>query len=164
MSAMTYREKILSGEQLGRWRQAARESGRAVVVTNGCFDLLHVGHVTYLEKARQLGDLLLVGVNGDRAVRELKGTGRPINGQDDRAAVVAALACVDAVVVFPETRATRFLEAASPDIYVKGGDYTLDSLDAAEKRAVEQGGGRIVLLPMVPGKSTSGLLAQLNER
>jgi rfaE bifunctional protein nucleotidyltransferase chain/domain len=131
------------------------------VVTNGCFDLLHLGHVTCLETARRLGDCLLVGVNGDHAVRELKGTGRPLNGENDRAAVVAALAAVDAVVIFPETRAVRFLEAAQPDVYVKGGDYTLEGLNPDEKRVVEQGGGRIVLLPMVPGKSTTGLLARL---
>jgi D-glycero-beta-D-manno-heptose 1-phosphate adenylyltransferase len=154
-------DKILSEDQLRGWRQAARESGKTLVVTNGCFDLLHVGHVTYLESARALGDLLLVGVNGDRAVRELKGSGRPLNGEADRAAVVASLGCVDAVVIFQETRAVRFLQMAQPDVYVKGGDYTVDSLDREEKRVVEEGRGRIVLIPMVPGKSTTGLISRL---
>jgi D-glycero-beta-D-manno-heptose 1-phosphate adenylyltransferase len=161
MGVMSSRNKILSQDELGRWRQEARRSGKVVVVTNGCFDLLHVGHVTYLEAARSLGDLLLVGVNGDAAVRELKGPDRPVNSQDDRATVIAALGCVDAVVVFPEKRAARFLEQAPPDVYVKGGDYTLESLDQEERRVVEGGGGRIVLLPMVPGKSTSALLTKL---
>ena len=145
---MSFRDKILSGDQLGGWREQARHSGRKLVVTNGCFDLLHVGHVAYLESARAQGDLLLVGVNGDQAVRQLKGDGRPLNPEQDRAAVVAALGCVDAVCVFPERRATQFLELARPDIYVKGGDYTLETLDPEERKVVEQAGGRIVLLPL----------------
>lgn len=138
-----------------------REAGRRIVVTNGCFDLLHVGHVAYLEAARGEGDLLLVGVNGDQAVRELKGPGRPINHESDRAAVVAALESVDAVHVFPGTRAADFLRAARPDIYVKGGDYTLETLDPVERKVVEDGGGRIVLIPFVPGKSTTALVQKL---
>jgi D-glycero-beta-D-manno-heptose 1-phosphate adenylyltransferase len=158
---MSFRDKILSPDHLARWRQAARQAGRAVVVTNGCFDLIHIGHVTYLEAARAQGDLLLVGVNGDQAVRELKGEGRPLNPEADRAAVVAALASVDAVVIFPETRAVHFLQAAQPNIYVKGSDYTLTTLDPDERKVVEQGGGRIVLLPFVPGKSTTGLIQKM---
>ncbi len=158
---MSFRDKILAGDRLGGWREQVRRSGRKLVVTNGCFDLLHAGHVVYLESARAQGDLLLVGVNGDQAVRELKGTGRPLNPEQDRAAVVAALGCVDAVCIFPERRATRFLELARPDIYVKGGDYTLDTLDPEERKTVERSGGRIVLIPFVPGKSTSGLIARL---
>lgn len=158
---MSFREKILSGDRLAGWRQEVRQSGRRLVVTNGCFDLLHVGHVTYLESARAQGDLLLVGVNGDQAVRELKGAGRPLNPEEDRAAVVAALGCVDAVCIFPERRATRFLEVARPDIYVKGGDYTPETLDAEEQQVVESNGGRTVLVPLVPGKSTTTLISRL---
>ena len=132
-----------------------------MVVTNGCFDLVHAGHVAYLESARAQGDALLVGVNGDQAVQQLKGAGRPLNPEADRAAVVAALGCVDAVCIFPERRATRFLKVAQPDIYVKGGDYSLETLDPEERKVVERGGGRIVLIPFVPGKSTSGLIARL---
>jgi rfaE bifunctional protein nucleotidyltransferase chain/domain len=161
MGLMSYQDKILAGDQLGRWRQRVREAGRTLVVTNGCFDLLHLGHVTYLETARGLGDVLLVGVNGDQAVRELKGPGRPLNGEDDRAGVLAALECVSAVSVFVEARATHFLRSVRPDVYVKGGDYTLETLDQEERRAVEEGGGRIVLLPLVPGRSTTGLVARL---
>ena len=131
-------------------------------MTNGCFDLLHLGHVTYLEAARDQGDTLLVGVNGDASVRALKGPDRPINPEGDRAAVLAALAAIDAVCIFSELRAVDFLAVAEPDVYVKGGDYTLESLNADERRVVERCGGRIVILPMVPGKSTTGLLQKVS--
>jgi len=140
-----------------------RHSGRKLVVTNGCFDLLHLGHVTYLENARNQGDALLVGVNGDAAVRELKGADRPINEEAERAAVLASLESVDAVCVFAERTATRFLAAAKPDIYVKGGDYTLETLNVEERRTVEQAGGRIVIIPFVPGKSTTALLQKITR-
>jgi D-glycero-beta-D-manno-heptose 1-phosphate adenylyltransferase len=132
-----------------------------LVVTNGCFDLLHRGHVAYLEAARDQGDALLVGVNGDEAVRELKGRGRPLNGEADRAAVLAALEAVDAVCIFSERTATRFLTRAQPDVYVKGGDYTLDSLNPEERRAVEAAGGRILIIPYLPGRSTSELFRKI---
>lgn len=132
-------------------------------MTNGCFDLLHLGHVTYLESARNAGEALLVGVNSDAAVRGLKGEGRPVNTEDDRAAVLAALQSVNAVCVFPDVRATDFLALAKPDIYVKGGDYTLETLNREERRVVEEGGGRIVLIPFVPGKSTTSTLEKLKK-
>jgi len=131
------------------------------VVTNGCFDLLHLGHVTYLETARVQGDLLLIGVNGDAAVRQLKGSDRPINSEVDRALVLAALQSVDAVCVFAESTATRFLATAQPDIYVKGGDYTIDTLNKDERRTVEQAGGRIVIIPFVPDRSTTAVLKKI---
>jgi rfaE bifunctional protein nucleotidyltransferase chain/domain len=130
-------------------------------VTNGCFDLLHAGHVSYLEAARNQGDALLVGLNSDDAVRALKGSDRPINNQDDRAAVLAALESVSAVCIFPESRATRFLTSAQPDIYVKGGDYTLATLNQEERSAVESSSGRIVFIPFLPGKSTTALVQRI---
>jgi len=138
-------------------------AGKKVVFTNGCFDLLHVGHVTYLEAARNYGDALLIGVNGDEAVGQLKGPDRPVNGQEDRAAVLAALESVDGVCIFAESTATRFLAAAEPDIYVKGGDYTLETLNQKEREAVERCGGRIVIIPFVPGKSTTSLLKKISK-
>jgi D-glycero-beta-D-manno-heptose 1-phosphate adenylyltransferase len=159
---VNFRRKIIAYPELSKWRQQFR-GGRKLVVTNGCFDLLHIGHVTYLEKARNLGDLLLVGVNSDAAVRGLKGEGRPVNNEEDRAAVLAGLESVDAVCIFPDVRATQFLAAAKPDIYVKGGDYTLDTLDQTERSVVEQGGGKIELIPFVPGKSTTSLLQKLSS-
>ena len=159
---MNFRGKIIAYAELPKWREQFRD-GRKIVVTNGCFDLLHLGHVTYLETARNLGDFLLVGVNSDAAVRGLKGEGRPVNNEEDRALVLAALESVDAVCIFPDVRASQFLSAAKPEIYVKGGDYTLDTLDQTERRIVENSGGRIELIPFVPGKSTTSLLQKLNS-
>ncbi|HHY87114.1 MAG TPA: adenylyltransferase/cytidyltransferase family protein [Verrucomicrobia bacterium] len=158
---MNFCGKILSWDALPGWRAALRQSGKTLVVTNGCFDLLHAGHVTYLEQARNQGDALLVGLNGDEAVRELKGADRPVNTEDDRAIVLAALESVTAVCIFRERTATRFLSIAQPDIYVKGGDYTLDTLNPEERRTVESCGGVIRILPVVPGKSTTALLRKL---
>jgi len=160
---VNFRDKIIAWDKLPGWRAALRASGRKLVVTNGCFDILHLGHVTYLETARNFGDALLVGVNGDDATRQLKGSGRPVNVEADRAAVLAALASVDGVCLFAEKAATKFLSAARPDIYVKGGDYTLETLDQDERRAVEQAGGKIVIIPLVPGKSTTALLEKISR-
>ena len=153
--------KLISSEALPAWREAVKASGKVLVVTNGCFDLLHAGHVAYLEAARSLGDALLVGLNGDSSVRELKGPTRPLNIEGDRARVLAALECVSAVAIFPEKRAVRFLADACTDLYVKGGDYTLETVDQDERRAVESGGGRIVFIPFLPGRSTTGLVAKI---
>ena len=158
---MTSASKVLGPEAMQAWRAGLRASGRTVVVTNGCFDILHAGHVSYLESARSLGDALLVGMNGDDSVRQLKGPERPVVPEDDRARVLAALGCVDAVCLFPEKRATRVLGEARPDLYVKGGDYTIDTIDQDERRAVESAGGRIVFLPFLPGRSTTGLLGKI---
>ncbi|MFO1476666.1 MAG: adenylyltransferase/cytidyltransferase family protein [Verrucomicrobiota bacterium] len=158
---MNFRGKIIPWDRLPEWRLSMRRAGRKLVVTNGCFDLLHLGHVTYLENARNHGDALLVGVNGDDAVRDLKGAGRPVNPESDRASVLAALESIDGVCIFSEKTATRFLAAAQPDIYVKGGDYTLESLNQEERRTVEQAGGRIVIIPFVPDRSTTALLKKI---
>lgn len=158
---MNFRRKIIGWDQLPEWRRAMRASGKKLVVTNGCFDLLHLGHVTYLESARNEGDALLVGVNGDDAVHQLKGPDRPVNSESDRAAVLAALESVDGVCIFAEKTATRFLAAAQPDVYVKGGDYTLDTLNQEERRTVEAAGGKIVIIPFVPGKSTTATLKKI---
>jgi rfaE bifunctional protein nucleotidyltransferase chain/domain len=159
---VNFREKIIAGDKLPEWRAALRASGRKLVVTNGCFDILHLGHVTYLESARNFGDALLVGINGDEATRQLKGPGRPVNVEADRAAVLAALASVDGVCIFAEKTAEKFLSAARPDIYVKGGDYNLDTLNQDERRAVESAGGKIVIIPFVPGKSTTAVLEKIS--
>lgn len=138
-----------------------RAKGKRIVATNGCFDLLHVGHVRYLESARARGDVLVVGVNGDQSVCKLKGPGRPINNESDRAAVLAALDSVDLVIIFPELRATRFIELAAPDVYVKGGDYTSETLNTEERTALQKIGSKIEILPFEKGYSTSGLLEKL---
>jgi rfaE bifunctional protein nucleotidyltransferase chain/domain len=161
--AVHFRDKIIAWDKLPAWRDTMRTSGKKLVVTNGCFDILHLGHVSYLESARNLGDALLVGVNGDAAARQLKGPGRPVNAEADRAAVLAALASVDGVCIFADKTATKFLSSARPDIYVKGGDYTLDTLNQDERRVVESAGGKIVIFPLVPGKSTTALLEKISR-
>lgn len=160
---MNFRDKLIAWNNLPEWRAAVRARGQKLVVTNGCFDLLHLGHVTYLEEARKRGDALLIGVNGDAAVRELKGPSRPINSEQDRALVLAALESVAGVCIFSEKRATQFLGQAQPDIYVKGGDYTLETLDQDERRIVEAAGGKIILIPLVAGKSTTATLQKLGS-
>src|SRR5262249_26306501 len=147
---VNFREKLISWDALATWRADIRARGKRLVVTNGCFDVLHLGHVTYLEAARNLGDLLLVGLSGDSSVQQLKGANRPVNNEQDRASVMASLESVDAVCIFAEKTASRFLSIATPDIYVKGGDYTLETLNQEERRIVEQAGGKISLLPLVP--------------
>ena len=156
-------DKVVPLEQLQQRAKALRTAGKRIVATNGCFDLLHVGHVRYLNAARALGDALIVGINGNQSVCELKGPGRPVNSENDRAEIVAALECVDLVTIFPEMRATRFLELAAPDIYVKGGDYNQETLNAEERQVLQKVGAKIDLVPFEPGYSTSDLLARLSK-
>jgi len=156
-------DKILSRNELVPWRESLRRAGRRLAVTNGCFDLLHAGHVAYLEAARETADALLVAVNSDASVRRLKGPQRPINAEINRARVLAALACVDAVTIFDEPDATTVLAILKPDIYVKGGDYTLDTINQDERRLVERLGGRVLILPGVPGLSTTQILHRLQR-
>ena len=160
---MSFLDKIIPWDALPEWRKKFRAAGKKLVVTNGCFDILHTGHVTYLETARRFGDGLLVGINGDDATRQLKGPNRPVNSENDRAAVLAALESVSAVCIFRDATATRFLERAQPDIYVKGGDYTLETLNQDERHAVEAAGGQIKLVPFVPGKSTTAILEKISR-
>jgi D-glycero-beta-D-manno-heptose 1-phosphate adenylyltransferase len=162
--AMDSRRKILQWTELESWRTGMRRAGKSVVVTNGCFDLLHAGHVTYLEAARSQGDLLLVGVNSDVSVRQLKGPERPLNSEGDRARVLAALEAVDAVCLFAETRATRFLALAQPDLYVKGGDFQVEDLPEEERAVVTRAGGRVLTLALVQGQSTTNLVARIRAQ
>jgi rfaE bifunctional protein nucleotidyltransferase chain/domain len=153
--------KIIELEELSNRCEKLRSAGKKIVATNGCFDLLHVGHVRYLQAARALGDLLVVGLNGDRSVHELKGAGRPITTQRDRAEILAAMACVDLVTIFPEIRATKFLAAVRPAVYVKGGDYTPRTLDEEELTILKKIEAEIRLIPFEAGYSTSGLIEQI---
>lgn len=157
-------EKIIDTPVLAARAKELRAAGKKLVATNGCFDLLHVGHVRYLRAARALGDALVVGLNGDQSVRELKGSGRPLNNERDRAEVLAALESVDFVTIFPETRATRFIAAAHPSIYAKGGDYTSETLNPEERAVLEKIGAEIRIIPFESGYSTSRLLEQLGKQ
>ena len=155
--------KFQSIEQLATLRAALDAQGRRLVFTNGCFDLLHVGHVRYLQAARDLGDALLVALNGDESVRALKGPSRPINSEQDRAEVLAALACVDFVTVFHTPRVTDVIRAVRPHVYAKGGDYTVESLDPGERAALGESGAEIRILPLVPGKSTTATIERSKQ-
>ena len=143
-------EGILSGE---------RKHGKNIVFTNGCFDLLHVGHVKYLQAARQLGDLLVLGLNSDDSIRRLKGSGRPLIGQDERAHILAALNCIDYVVIFDEDTPLELISQLRPDILVKGGDYTAEGVVGRE--LVESYGGRVELINFVDGKSTTNIINKI---
>lgn len=138
-----------------------RAPGRCVVFTNGCFDILHAGHVRYLNEAKKLGDILVVGLNSDESVRRLKGEGRPVNPAEDRAEVLSGLRAVDHVVIFGEPTAEELVRQLRPDIYVKGGDYSLDRLP--EAALVAAYGGKTVLAPMLEGRSTSNVIRRLQQ-
>ena len=156
--------KILTLDQLAAESGRLRSESQRVVATNGCFDILHVGHVRYLIAARKLGEVLVVGLNGDDSVRQLKGEGRPVNREQDRAEVLAALESVDYVTIFPENRATNFLRAAAPAVYAKGGDYTADTLDPGERAVLDEFGTRIEIIPFEKGYSTSELLTRIGQK
>ena len=161
--------RVLTLDEMCAWRAAAARRGQRVVLTNGCFDLLHVGHVHSFVAGRSFGDCLLVGVNSDRAVAQLKGPGRPLVPEQERAALLAALRMVDAVTIFDEPTAVRLVEALRPDVYVKGADYAgsgpggVDEARLPEAAAVRRGGGVVRLVPSVPGASTSALIAQVAD-
>ena len=152
-------EKILSPEQMLRERERLRAAGKRLVFTNGVFDLLHVGHVRYLAQARALGDALLVAINSDRTVRELKGPDRPIFDEAERVEILAALRCVDYVTVFDDTSPRRLITQLLPDVLVKGGDYQLDQIHGREE--VEAAGGRVISLPFVDGASTTQIIERM---
>jgi rfaE bifunctional protein nucleotidyltransferase chain/domain len=145
-------------EAILRFRRGKR-NGRRVVFTNGCFDLLHPGHVELLEKARKLGDALIVAVNCDAVVRQLKGKGRPIWPAEKRAEVLASFECVDAVIIFDEPTPREVISALLPDVLVKGGDWPLDKIVGREE--VEACGGKVISIPIVSGYSTTGVISKI---
>jgi rfaE bifunctional protein nucleotidyltransferase chain/domain len=155
-------EKILSLEQMLGERQRLRSAGARLVFTNGVFDLLHVGHVRYLTEARALGDALVVAINTDRTVRELKGPARPVFDQAERAEILAALKVVDYVVFFDDVSPRKLIATLLPDVLVKGGDYRLDEIHGREE--VEAAGGNVISLPFVEGASTTALIEKMGRR
>lgn len=154
-------DKLLTLPALPRWREALRNSGKKLVVTNGIFDLMHRGHAEYLQQAAESGDALLVLVNDDASVTALKGPSRPIQPEADRCRLLAALECVDAVCAFTGPKAADALRIAAPDVYVKGGDYTLQTLDRDEYAALQAVGAQIRILKLVPGCSTTGIVQRI---
>ena len=155
--------KIVALDDVAKRAEQLRAGGKQIVATNGCFDLLHAGHIRYLKAARARGDVLVVGLNGDESVHKLKGPGRPINNESDRAEVLAALESVDLVAIFPELRATRFIELVRPDVYVKGGDYSSETLDNEERTVLKKIGAKIDIVPFEKGYSTSALINHLRR-
>ncbi|HET6979189.1 MAG TPA: D-glycero-beta-D-manno-heptose 1-phosphate adenylyltransferase [Pyrinomonadaceae bacterium] len=155
-------ENILSPGQMLRERQRLRAAGKRLVFTNGVFDLLHVGHVRYLAEARTLGDALLVAINSDRTVRELKGPDRPVFNEAERAEILAALRFVDYVTIFDNISPRSLITELLPDVLVKGGDYQLDQIHGREE--VEAAGGKVVALPFVEGSSTTSLIDKIRLR
>ena len=156
--------RVVSPEEAQRIREELRSAGKTVVLTNGHFDLLHVGHVRCLQQAKELGDVLFVGVNSDASTRLLKGGKRPIIPEDERARLVAALECVDYVVIFKERTARRLVELLKPDIYAKGGDYGPAGKELPEAEAVAAYGGEVRILPYLPGRSTTDIIRTILER
>jgi D-beta-D-heptose 7-phosphate kinase/D-beta-D-heptose 1-phosphate adenosyltransferase len=152
---------VLSLEQAIVRFGRGKRNGRRIVFTNGCFDLLHPGHIRSLELARKLGDVLIVGLNSDASVRQLKGEGRPVVPERERAEILAALESVDAVVIFDDLTPREVIGRLLPDVLVKGGDWPGDQIVGREE--VEAGGGRVVSIPVVPGYSTSAILRKIRE-
>jgi rfaE bifunctional protein nucleotidyltransferase chain/domain len=164
MTAEDPASRVLDFESALTLRHQAAAAGRRVVLTNGCFDLLHRGHISYLQQSAALGDMLIVAVNSDASVRELKGPDRPLNSEQDRAYALAALRCVDAAFIFPGPRLDAEIAALKPDVYTKAGDYTLETLDSGERAALESAGTSIHLLPFVAGHSTTSLIQRAVQR
>ena len=156
------KRKIYSRNQLAEILRREKERGRVIVTTNGCFDLLHVGHLRYLQAARELGDLLVVGLNSDTSVRVIKGENRPLVPENERAEMLAGLGCVDYVTIFSELEPSSLLSQLKPDIHVKGGDYTIEQLP--EREVVEAHGGKVIVGLNVPGKSTTDLIQVIRKR
>ncbi len=154
-------KKIISIDECQAMAGRLREKKQRLVFTNGCFDILHVGHVRYLQASRELGEALLVGINSDAAVRQLKGEGRPVNNQDERAEMLAALEDVSYVTIFDELSPRALIKKILPDVLVKGGDYALDEIHGREE--VEAAGGRVVALPYIAGASTTSIIERVRQ-
>lgn len=150
------KQKIKRRKELIKIVKALKAKGKRIVFTNGCFDLLHIGHVRYLEKAKALGDVLVVGVNSDSSVRKLKGPERPILAEEERSGILSGLGCVDYIAIFSEIDPLKLITSLRPDVLVKGGDWTKEQ--TVGKEVVERSGGKVVILPFVKGASTSNLI------
>jgi rfaE bifunctional protein nucleotidyltransferase chain/domain len=155
--------KIMTLFEAKFWRGGLRHEGVRLAVTNGCFDIMHRGHAEYLLKARHSGGALLVLLNSDASVRALKGPSRPVNSQNDRAYMLASLSCVDAVVIFNSSRCDTELGELAPDIYVKGGDYTVEKLDSSERAALQNAGAEFKFIPFVDGFSTTDIIGKIRQ-
>jgi len=156
------KQKIKAKKELLRIIKDLKTKGKRIVFTNGCFDLLHIGHVRYLEKAKVLGDVLVVGVNSDSSVRKLKGPKRPILSEEERAEILSGLGCVDYVTLFDEIDPLKLITSLQPDVLVKGGDWTKEQ--TVGKEVVERSGGEVLIIPFVKGASTSNLIETILKK
>ena len=156
------KQKIIERKELSRIIKALKAKGKRIVFTNGCFDLLHIGHVRYLEKARGLGDILVVGVNSDSSVRKIKGPKRPLLPEEERTEILSGLGCVDYITIFNEIDPLKLITSLHPDVLVKGGDWTKEEIVGRE--VVERLGGEVVIIPFVQGVSTSNLIEMILKR
>ena len=156
------KEKIKTREDLKKVVESLKEEGKRVVFTNGCFDLIHVGHTRYLQEARKLGDVLIVGVNSDSSVRTIKGKNRPVIPEEERAEVLSALQCVDFVVIFDEPDPLNIISLLKPDVLVKGGDWGEDAIIGRE--VIESSGGKVVRIPEIEGASSSSIIDKIVSR
>ena len=152
---------VIDRKNIGNVVTTLKAEGKKIVFTNGCFDILHVGHVRYLKEAKALGDILILGLNSDCSVKSLKGSNRPINNESDRAEVLSALKAIDYVVIFDEKTAENIVGEVKPDVYAKGGDYSIDTLP--EAKIVAEHGGKTVLLQLVDGKSSTNIINKCKE-
>ena len=153
---------LIAREDIEKFCEVLRKGDKRVVFTNGCFDILHAGHVRYLQKARELGDCLVLGLNSDASVRRLKGPGRPVNNENDRAEVIGALKSVDYVTIFDEPTASELIALVKPPVYAKRGDYTLDTLP--EAKIVQSYGGEVAFIDLVEGRSTTNIIEKIKDQ
>lgn len=152
---------LLSRHLLSQIIAQAKTLGKKIVFTNGCFDILHVGHVTYLEKASKYGDIMVIGLNSDNSVRRLKGESRPINNENDRAIILTSLKSIDYVTIFDEDTPENLIKELTPDVLIKGGDYNIKDIVGAEY--VKKNGGKVAIIPLVQGKSTTNIINKMQQ-
>lgn len=156
------KKKIVSLDELKNIVSTLKKEGKCIVFTNGCFDLLHLGHVQYLQKAKEYGDILVVAINSDASVKAIKGNKRPLIPQNDRAAILSALSCIDYVIIFEEHDPVRIISELMPDVLIKGGDYQLNEIKGSE--IVTSAGGKVLTIPEIKGKSTTNLIQTIIEK
>lgn len=152
---------IIKFDKIGEYCKSLKAQGKSIVFTNGCFDIIHSGHTTYLNQTKELGDVLVIGLNSDESVKRLKGDDRPINNESDRAEVLQSLRSVDIIVIFEEDTPAKLIEEVIPDVLAKGGDYTVDKIVGAD--FVINNGGKVVVIPFVEGKSTTSIIKKINS-
>lgn len=156
-------DKLKSFEELKNVVKDLKSKNKAIVWTNGCFDILHTGHIRYLQKAKEQGDILIIGLNSDSSVKNLKGNNRPIIPENERAEILSALQCVDYIIIFSEQHPTKYLEAIKPDVYVKGGDYNINTIVQEERKIIESYQGKIAIINVSTENSTTNIINKIKE-